>query len=210
MDTIHILRVPKGIDHVNNPEEIWIETHRSSINVLSVQETIKAFEFEFVITTHPLAVPSPAGGLWWRPFVAESIPIPPAAVRTWGYKEGPVGRWEMRPILQSQNAPVPYPTMLHSEQKCAHFCSEWSTVGYGRGAFWDSWIRSIEHMDHDGQYIRNLTDDLEFKNLLESDRSSSIDQDEQVLAYYDIFIGFVSTSIQHRRHIFHSNTHPYT
>ena len=33
-----------------------------------------------------------------------------------------------------QNAPVPYPTMLHSEQKCAHFCSEWSIVGYGTGA----------------------------------------------------------------------------
>ena len=27
-------------------------------------------------------------------------------------------------IHKSQNAPVPYPTMLHSEQKCAHFCSE--------------------------------------------------------------------------------------
>ena len=37
---------------------------------------------------------------------------------------------------KSQNAPVPYPTMLHSEQKCAHFCSEWSIVGYGNGTFW--------------------------------------------------------------------------
>ena len=44
---------------------------------------------------------------------------------------------------KSQNAPVPYPTMLYSEQKCAHFCSEWSIVGYGAGAFWDLWIRSI-------------------------------------------------------------------
>ena len=44
---------------------------------------------------------------------------------------------------KSQNAPVPYPTMLHSEQKCAHFCSEWNIVGYGTGAFWDLWIRSI-------------------------------------------------------------------
>ena len=26
--------------------------------------------------------------------------------------------------------------MLHSEQKCAYFCSEWSIVGYGTGAFW--------------------------------------------------------------------------
>ena len=166
----------------------------------------KVFEFEFVITTHPLAVPSPAGGLWWRPFVVESIPVPPAAVRTWGYKEGPVGRWEMRPILQSQNAPVPYPTMLHSEQKCAHFCSEWSTVGYGRGAFWDLWIRSIEHMDHVGQHIRSVTDHLKWNNLLESDWF--FDQDDQVLAYCDIFIGFVST--QHIRHIIHSYTHPYT
>ena len=44
---------------------------------------------------------------------------------------------------RSQNAPVPYLTMLHAEQKCAHFCSEWSIVGYGAGAFWDLWIRSI-------------------------------------------------------------------
>ena len=31
-------------------------------------------------------------------------------------------------IHKSQDAPVPYATMLHSEQKCAHFCSEWSIV----------------------------------------------------------------------------------
>ena len=43
---------------------------------------------------------------------------------------------------KSQNAPVPC-TMLHSEQGCAHFCSESSIVGYGTGAFWDMWIRSI-------------------------------------------------------------------
>ena len=44
---------------------------------------------------------------------------------------------------KSQTAPVPYPTMLHSEQKCAHFCSEWSIVGYGTGAVWDLWNWSI-------------------------------------------------------------------
>ena len=44
---------------------------------------------------------------------------------------------------KSQNAPVPYPTVHHSEQKCAHFCSVWSIMGYGKGAFWDLWIRSI-------------------------------------------------------------------
>ena len=38
-------------------------------------------------------------------------------------------------IHKSQNASVPYPTMLHSEQKCAH--GIWCIVGYGTGAFWD-------------------------------------------------------------------------
>ena len=33
--------------------------------------------------------------------------------------------------------------MLHSEQKCDHFCSEWSIVGYWTGAFWDFWNWSI-------------------------------------------------------------------
>ena len=42
------------------------------------------------------------------------------------------------------NVPVPYPAMLHSEQKCVHFCSEWSIVGYGTGAFWDLWNWSIK------------------------------------------------------------------
>ena len=46
-------------------------------------------------------------------------------------------------IHKSQNAPIPYPTMLYSEQKCAHFYSEWSIVGYGTGAFWDLWNWSI-------------------------------------------------------------------
>ena len=43
-------------------------------------------------------------------------------------------------FYKSQNAPVPYPTTLHLEQKCAHFCSEWSIMGYGTGAFLDLWI----------------------------------------------------------------------
>ena len=46
-------------------------------------------------------------------------------------------------IHKSQNAPVPYPTMPHSE-KFAHFCSEWNIVGYGTGAFWDLWNWSID------------------------------------------------------------------
>ena len=35
-------------------------------------------------------------------------------------------------IHKSQYAPIPYLRILHSEQKCAHFCSEWSNK-----AFWD-------------------------------------------------------------------------
>ena len=38
---------------------------------------------------------------------------------------------------KSHNAFVPYPTIHHSEQKCAHFCSERYIVGYGTQAFWD-------------------------------------------------------------------------
>ena len=40
---------------------------------------------------------------------------------------------------KSHNAPIPYPTTHHSEQKCAHFCSEWCIVGYGTGALWGLW-----------------------------------------------------------------------
>ena len=38
------------------------------------------------------------------------------------------------PFHKSHNAPVLYPTMPHSEQKCAHICSELCTVAYGTGA----------------------------------------------------------------------------
>ena len=51
------------------------------------------------------------------------------------------------PISQkSRNVPVQYPTIHHSEQKCAHFCSELGIVGYETGALWDLWIWSIVHM----------------------------------------------------------------
>ena len=43
-----------------------------------------------------------------------------------------------------QNAPIPYPTMLHSEQKWSHSCSECSIVGYGTGAFWDLWNWTLQ------------------------------------------------------------------
>ena len=45
--------------------------------------------------------------------------------------------YEIDLINKSHNAPVPYPTMHHSEQKCAHFCYEWCIVGYETGALWD-------------------------------------------------------------------------
>ena len=46
-------------------------------------------------------------------------------------------------IHKSLNAPVLYPTMLHSEQKCAHFCSKWNVVGYETSTFWDLWHWAI-------------------------------------------------------------------
>ena len=50
--------------------------------------------------------------------------------------------WTKRPILQIPACTFP---MLHSEQKCVHFCSKWCIVGlgYGTGASWDLWIRSM-------------------------------------------------------------------
>ena len=47
------------------------------------------------------------------------------------------------PADKSHNAPVPYPTMHHSEQKCAHFCSECCIVGYVTGSSWDFVISPI-------------------------------------------------------------------
>ena len=49
-------------------------------------------------------------------------------------------------IHKSDNLSVPYPTMLQSEQKCAHFYFVWSIVGYGMGAFWDLWNWSIDDL----------------------------------------------------------------
>ena len=37
------------------------------------------------------------------------------------------------------NAPVPYPTMHESEQKCVHSCSELYNVRYGTDALWYLW-----------------------------------------------------------------------
>ena len=54
-------------------------------------------------------------------------------------------RWSIDLIKKSQNALASYPVMLHSEEKCAHFCSELSIVRYGTDAFCDSWNLSIHY-----------------------------------------------------------------
>ena len=46
--------------------------------------------------------------------------------------------------------------MLHSEQKCAYFCSKWSIVGYGRGAFWDLWNWSIDAATGTGSRYQSI------------------------------------------------------
>ena len=46
---------------------------------------------------------------------------------------------------KSPNTPVPCPTIYHSGQKCAHFCSKWCIVGYRTGAVWDLRIWSVTH-----------------------------------------------------------------
>ena len=55
---------------------------------------------------------------------------------------------QMDLIHKSQNAPIPYPTMLHPEPKRAHFCSEWIIMGYKTDAFWDlwNWFTSTVHI----------------------------------------------------------------
>ena len=50
-------------------------------------------------------------------------------------------------IHKSHNAPVPYPTMPHSEQKCAHSCSECCTVGYGTGESWCTFLFWMVHYE---------------------------------------------------------------
>ena len=42
-------------------------------------------------------------------------------------------------IHKSHNALIPDPSMHHSVQKCAHFCSEQCIVVHWTGASWDLW-----------------------------------------------------------------------
>ena len=55
-----------------------------------------------------------------------------------------VWHWSIDQCHKSQNGPVPYPTMLHSVQKCAHFCSEWHIVGYGTSVLLDLYPYHLE------------------------------------------------------------------
>ena len=66
---------------------------------------------------------------------------------------------------KSQNAPVPYPTMQHSEQKCAHFCSGCCIVGYGTGAFWDLWMRSIGPLETNFSKIQIKIQNFSFMKM---------------------------------------------
>ena len=50
-----------------------------------------------------------------------------------------------RPISQIPQCTCSIYKVHHSEQKYAHFCSEWCIAGYGIGASWDLWIRSIDN-----------------------------------------------------------------
>ena len=63
-------------------------------------------------------------------------------------------------IHKSHNAPVPYPTMHHSEQKCAHFGSEWCIVGYETGTLWDLLDRSIAQDGNACLVYRKITTQL--------------------------------------------------
>ena len=46
-------------------------------------------------------------------------------------------------VSQIPQCTYPLSTIHHSEQKCAHFCSEWCVVGYGIGALCGLWYWSI-------------------------------------------------------------------
>ena len=93
---------------------------------------------------------TPVRSLWRRcnvssKFRATGHDLPPTNngrthARLWHDSRQSLGIISWYPVLnmsrdqihKSNNAPVQYHTMHHSEQKCAHFCSEWCIVGYGQ------------------------------------------------------------------------------
>ena len=76
--------------------------------------------------------------IWWRHHVLDVTLVHAVTSIAVELKHRSIDQFH-----NSLNAPVPYPTILHSNQTCALFCSEWSIVGYGIGAFWNLRIRSI-------------------------------------------------------------------
>ena len=95
-------------------------------------------------------LPSATMGLCWYQWVSMScsVKITVGWFDWWGWTDSSFHGWiqwqahcgyRFSLIRKSHNLPVPIPTMLNSEQMCAHFCFEWSIVGYGTGTFWDLW-----------------------------------------------------------------------
>ena len=68
----------------------------------------------------PASLQRHAPGVWWR--------------KIW--KLGTTHWWCIEKKHKSHNAPVPYPRMHHSEQKCAEFFSKCCVVGFVPGALW--------------------------------------------------------------------------
>ena len=56
---------------------------------------------------------------------------------------GSVCDWTIDQIHISYDAPIPYPIIHFSEQKCAHFSSEWCFVGYETGVFVGSIVKPV-------------------------------------------------------------------
>ena len=79
-----------------------------------------------------------------------------------------------RPISQIPECTCSISHNPHSEQKCVHFCSEWSIVGYGPGAFWDLRIRSTgpsgtnfrKTLFKIPKFMQTLVKMAKFKNVL--------------------------------------------
>ena len=56
-------------------------------------------------------------------------------------------------IRKSNIAPVPFPTMYHSEPKYAYFWSELCVVGYEKGAVCDLFLLSYTLRSHSSRYF---------------------------------------------------------
>ena len=57
-----------------------------------------------------------------------------------------IHNWMQIAVMSSQWTNFTNTTMHHSEQKCAHFCSEWRTVGQGTGALCNWWDWSVSDL----------------------------------------------------------------